>query len=103
MAGVVRLCGLPVSPATGQRHGVLPRGAVQIYEVALYLEVDSTAAELKRLRDAGFFAQARPPLRRPRRPPVPCQRAGRSSKAACPACHCTAAARPRRRASPRPG
>lgn len=36
----------------------------QIYEVALYLEVDSTTAELKRLRDAGFFAQARPLLLR---------------------------------------
>ena len=30
---------------------------VQIYEVALYLEVEPTVAELKRLRDAGFFAQ----------------------------------------------
>lgn len=59
-AGVVRPRGLPVSPADGQHHSVLPRGARQIYEVALYLEVDSTAAELKRLRAAGFFAQARP-------------------------------------------
>ena len=30
---------------------------MQIYEVALYLEVEPTTAELKRLRDAGFFAQ----------------------------------------------
>ena len=30
---------------------------MQIYEVALYLEVEPTVAELKRLRDAGFFAQ----------------------------------------------
>jgi len=59
-AGVVRPRGLPVSAADGQHHSVLPCGARQIYEVALYLEVDSTAAELKRLRAAGFFAQARP-------------------------------------------